>query len=362
VPPLVREPDWLKLYQSEARPRLSVETVFGPLPGQRITGDRLRAPCPLHGGKSQSFAIEVKTLHWFCHSKCGSGGDPIDFLHRLRGGSGAIRGRAFIEILKELCGRAGVSPQPPDTAWASRAGRAATLVPPSLPDAPLDSREVEAVWNLAYPVTADVRVARWLSHERSLDPATIARLDLARVLPPRADLPQWAGFQRDGRWRSWPSVDYRVIVPLVDNDGRLRSLRFRAPRLGAKGRSATGVTGVGLVMADSVAIGVLESGLPPPFWDCETFTVVLAEGEPDFWSWATEPARRGLGHGAMSFPPVFGVVSGSFDESIAARLPTSTHVISAVDRDEGGDRIHARLARTLADADRDFSLSRWIPA
>ena len=276
-----------------------------------------------------------------CHSKCGAGGGPATFVHRQRGRSGSPRGKEYVEAIQELCSRVGVTAAD-DTALAS-----------------VEHDEVREVWMLARPVTSDPCVLRWLQSERGLAPELIVDHDLARVLPARSSLPRWAGFEREGRWRSWPSIGYRVVVPLFDCRGQLGSMRFRAPRPGAKARPASGVSSIGLVMADSVARDVLASSDPPAHAHGGQFSVVLAEGEPDFWSWATEPARSGLGDSAQTFPAVLGVVSGSFDASIAARLPMGTRIISAAHRDHGGDQIHAAIARQLANANRHFTLKRW---
>jgi hypothetical protein len=136
-------------------------------------------------------------------------------------------------------------------------------------------------------------------------------------------------------------------------------MRFRKPAVGAKGRPACGVSTAGFVMADEPARLTLASGQLPEFWSAEVFEIVIAEGEPDFWSWATEPARTGMGESATSFPVVLGVVGGSFDRSIAHALPYGTRITSAMHRDPGGDRLNDRIARVLADADNGFTLSRW---
>jgi CHC2 zinc finger len=46
----------------------------------RQYGNEWRAPCPLHGGVRNNFAVNSKTGEWFCHSKCGRGGDIFKFL------------------------------------------------------------------------------------------------------------------------------------------------------------------------------------------------------------------------------------------------------------------------------------------
>jgi hypothetical protein len=333
--------DWLALYERNVKSRLRVEDVYGELSGARVSGGKLRAPCPLHGGKNRSFVVDLATLRWFCHSKCNVGGGPLDFMLRVRGKSGPVRGHAFVELVQALCLRLGVVAEPVSCGDQEASG------------------DAEHVWHSARPVTENAEVARWLAHERGLEAELIATCDLARVVDTVAELPAWAGFERAGRWESWPSIGYRVITPLYDAKGRIQSLRFRKAVTGTKGRSASGIPGAGLVMADGVARHVLVSGQPPSSWSGDSLSLVVAEGEPDFWSWSTESARRGLGDGATHFPGVIGVVSGSFTEAIAARLPRSTHVISAFHHDEGGNRMHERLAQVLARAGRDFSLSRW---
>ena len=42
-----------------------------------------RVPCPLHRGQHRSFAVYDKS--WRCYSKCGTGGDVINFVQRLFG-------------------------------------------------------------------------------------------------------------------------------------------------------------------------------------------------------------------------------------------------------------------------------------
>ncbi|MFM2416617.1 MAG: hypothetical protein RL385_1340 [Pseudomonadota bacterium] len=340
------------LWEHHVRPRLSVHDVFGELPGARRVGAKLRAPCPLHGGRHLTFSVDPATLAWFCHSKCQAGGGPLDFVHRARGGEGPVRGAVFAALVNELAERIGAgSPSP---SWEP----ARSLAPPATVAGTDDAAEV---WARAEPLSSDGDVVRWLENGRGLDAQVVELSDLARVLPAGVDVPLWAGCDRRGSFVPWPRAGYRVIVPLFDARGALRSLRFRKPAPGGKARPAVGVTTAGLVMADGIARVVLETGEVPPWWSAATFSVVVAEGEPDFWCWATEAARRGLAEGCTSFPATLGVVSGSFNEALARRLPRRTNVISAVDHDEGGERIHARLAAHVNAAGRDLCLRRWKP-
>ena len=46
---------------------------------------KLRAPCPIHRGRRDSFAIDPETGLWFCHSECGRGGSAFDLEMALTG-------------------------------------------------------------------------------------------------------------------------------------------------------------------------------------------------------------------------------------------------------------------------------------
>jgi DNA primase len=45
--------------------------------GLKQAGKQWRGPCPVHEGKNDNFVVNSETGHWYCHSKCGNGGDLI---------------------------------------------------------------------------------------------------------------------------------------------------------------------------------------------------------------------------------------------------------------------------------------------
>lgn len=45
-----------------------------------------RGPCPIHGGKNESFQVRPTTGRWRCYSKCQRGGDILDLEAELPGG------------------------------------------------------------------------------------------------------------------------------------------------------------------------------------------------------------------------------------------------------------------------------------
>jgi len=55
--------------------------------GLHAVGGKWRAPCPLHHGQRDSFAVDPDTGAWFCHSQCNTGGGIYDFEIALTGAS-----------------------------------------------------------------------------------------------------------------------------------------------------------------------------------------------------------------------------------------------------------------------------------
>jgi putative DNA primase/helicase len=54
-------------------------------PKVRQAGRQWRGPCPLHDGNNDNFTVESETGMWTCHSKCGRGGDVVQFEEILSG-------------------------------------------------------------------------------------------------------------------------------------------------------------------------------------------------------------------------------------------------------------------------------------
>jgi hypothetical protein len=151
-------------------------------------------------------------------------------------------------------------------------------------------------------VLDDTPVCRWLS-SRAINPISVEDLDLARaLLPDRPALPRWARF----RGRSWRKTGHRLVLPLFDADGALRSLQARSvesnPKPGEKAANPAGARVAGLVFADGLAQQFLRGE------QTELTDVVIVEGVPDYLTWAT---RWGTDSALEDAPAVFGVVAGS---------------------------------------------------
>jgi hypothetical protein len=213
--------------------------------------------------------------------------------------------------------------------------RVAERPAPPPPPAPEPERtyppesEVAALWAAAKSVSDDAEAVAWLA-SRGLDPDLVASDDAARVLPKGARLPRWARYQR----ASWTETGHRLIVPMRDSAGAVKSVRASRvidgdspKRLPPGGHKATG-----LVMACPIGTAMLNGTANPP-------EVVIVEGEPDWLTWVTRKTARPTAR--------IGIVSGSWSLAMAQRLPPGTIVWLRTDHDAAGDRYAAEIARTL---------------
>ena len=170
----------------------------------------------------------------------------------------------------------------------------------------------------------------------------LSLFDLARALPEQFAWPNWLT-------RSVPEL-YQLVVPVYDSIGVLRSLRFRAVRDPGKAPKSLPPRGYdlgGLVMADPLGIALLrgrreDEGMK---WDGRA---VIAEGEPDFLSFASDENRRKQAVASGSTHAVFGVVSGSWSTGVAERIPAGSVVAVWTHLDAKGDSYAETIRKSLA--------------
>ena len=77
------------------------------VPGLKQTGAELRGPCPVHEGKRDSFAVEPKTGHAYCHSQCGRGWNMIGLERELTGADFVAAREAIFQIVGRPGARSG---------------------------------------------------------------------------------------------------------------------------------------------------------------------------------------------------------------------------------------------------------------
>lgn len=205
--------------------------------------------------------------------------------------------------------------------------------------------EVLELWHRAAPARSDSSVAAWIL-ARGLDSADIEDRDLARALPSSGALPAWAR-SRAGTWRA---SGHRALFALFGSHGAIESLRARAviePTQPAKALSPTGFAVTGLVLADALArLMLADAALGDGSPACELVRevgLVVAEGEPDFATWASRASD-----GQQDAPAVIGLMSGSWTSELADRVPNGTRVVLRTHHDRVGDRYATQVIETLS--------------
>jgi hypothetical protein len=287
--------------------------------------------CPAHAENTPSCSVTLgrdRTVRVRCFGCDYSG----DVLHLVARASGLDVRQDFRRVLERAAELAGV--------WFEHGASAphVRLVepPPAHPPRP----EVEALWRATTAATLDDAVASWL-RSRGLDPSALDALGLVRALPPGADGPRWAMFGR----RPWSEQPYRAIAPVFDADGRMASVRARGVVAGLRAKAVppAGFSTSGLVLADGVARLMLATSSAPPWWPIGSpLKLVVAEGEPDFWTWSIRAAAT-----ARPLFGVIGVTNGAWTDAIAARVPVGTSVVLRTHRDAAGEKYADRVRASL---------------
>lgn len=290
--------------------------------------------CPVHDDKTPSCSVQVRdgVLLWRCHGCGGSG----DVLHLVAAARGLSLRRDFRGVLIEAARIAGLwatvreledgetqgGPAPPPIA-APTPAQEAPEPPRTYPDKP------EAFWDGLCAVGTVELSAQYL-RGRAINPDAVESRDLARVIPDRGPLPPWARY----RGRTWRETGHRLIVPMFDAAGVLRSVRAwrvvdgdSPKRLPPGGHKASE-----LVMADPWGLAWLRGRREPK-------RIVITEGEPDFCVWGTrlnDPSAA-----------LVGIVSGSWCSQFANRVPIGCRVDVRTDQDQAGERYLADIAASL---------------
>jgi hypothetical protein len=301
------------------RVRIDIVELIGEVVTLRRVGRDWVGLCPFHRERMPSFSVSQSRGTYHCFG-CAASGDAFSFVQATEG-----MGPDAVEYLNRRVGGGDHH----RLQRAVRRGDGHTLSPPP-------AAEVSALWQTCVPVGGDAEVSGWLC-ARALDPHRIDDEGLARAVPGRTRLPGWAR-----GCRRWWTEGHRLIVPLFDHTGTIRSLHARAvvPNLTPKSLSPAGCGLRGLVMADPGARLMLAG-------HGEIKEVWIAEGVPDHLSLAfdwneSDDSRRA----------VLGVIAGSWDQALADRIPVGTTVMIATDNDAAGDRYADVIKLTLTSARR----------
>lgn len=281
-----------------------------------------------------SVGIASNGRGWQCF-QCDARGDATDFVsYTLRSKRfGELDNAARVEV-REWCQRwlglgssNGSRPVPPS---ATRSEPLPTYPP---------AGEVAALWGACGPVLDVSCVRDWLV-AKHIDPIAVADADLARALPDGVALPSWAALGA----RSWLVSGHRLVVPMVDARGVMRSVLARKviDVDGPKSVAPSGYGRGGLVLACGLGRQVLAAGKLPEWWGDTALRIEVCEGEKKF---LMRTAR--FGDANEYAPAVIGIESGSWTSEHAARIPDSSGIYIATDPDEAGARYATTIIQSL---------------
>jgi hypothetical protein len=298
---------------------------LGLAKGARRQSSGLSIRCPVHAEKTPSCSVTRGpdgTVRVRCFG-CGWSGDVLTLVAAARG-LGARRD--FREV---LCAAAEVGGLHQLAAELNGGTRPVLRVVSPLPEPEPERdypphREVEAVWAAARPV-ADVEACAVALALRGLYPDA----SLARALVD-GQLPHWARY----RGASWLETGHRLVLPLFDAQGTMRSLRaWQVGRdtTGPKRLPPSGHRATELVLANERALSMLRDPSGP-------LRLLIGEGEPDYLSLCQ----------AYAGYAVIGIGSGSWSDAFAARVPLGSEIAVHTHHDDAGDRYAAHINATLA--------------
>lgn len=206
---------------------------------------------------------------------------------------------------------------------------------------PPNPDEVMALWSACTSVLDDTEVCAWL-RARKIDPVRVDADNLALALPKDAqELPRWAKSKMGDAWASWAESGHRLVLPLVDVAGNLRSVLARditEHHREKKSLSPLGHARAGFFMRDSAARVALwpdrvhepAAGLTGGRWydDAPERRIVIVEGEKKYLQHATLASDA-----AQHAPATIGIFSGSWTDALAALIPDGWVVRLALDPD-----------------------------
>jgi hypothetical protein len=294
------------------------------------------------GDKRGAVGIERDGKGWRCF-QCDASGDALHFvayaLHGHRFNELADTGKAAV---RDWCCRwlglddsSSITPRAKPVSRPVAPPKARAEPEPVYPPA----GEVTRFWGSCVRVDAVPEVRNWLDSKR-IDAGVVADRDLARAIPNGLRLPEWAAI----RGVPWGQGGYRLVAPIVDALGAVRSIRARQVFGGSpKSLAPSGYQSARLLFACGLARQVLATGKVPEWWTDQALRFEIAEGEKKWLMRAT------LASDANEYAPAcIAVESGSWQPEHAARIPDGASVFIATDPDETGARYATTIVQSLA--------------
>ena len=311
------------------------------------------APCPECGADNRStehhhdphrgpIGLTRDGLGWCCHV-CGVRGDAVSLVSYLVGQRGQVN-----RVVAEECKRKGLlhdgdAPRQPRPSPPPR-------TPEYLPPDEL-RKFTNMLVSIDHPEAKDIRA--WLMG-RKIDPSRMDDLKAIKALPPKAPAPHWAQCQG----KPWARVGYRLIAPLYDSNGRMRSFHARAVvrDLNPKGANPASYELGGLLLACPLAqlwlkgANLGDDTTPAKDW-IQRVGLIITEGLVD---WLFQLATYSDAN--QDIPATLGIMSGSWTQKFADKIPDKCRVLVVTDRDKAGNEYAAKIGKTLLNR---VDIRRW---
>jgi hypothetical protein len=224
---------------------------------------------------------------------------------------------------------------------------------------------VRALWGAAEGVFIHDEACAFLEG-RGIDLERMSGAALCRYLPRGASLPKdFHGALREaiprinihGEWKYAPLHGFRLLFPLYDSLGNVRSLQLRSiedhgPDVKLKSVSMKPQKR-GLVLANKAGVALLQRDSERKrFWGNRPLDVVIVEGEPDLLVAACEDIDDDRTRAVLGITG-----NGSWSDAHVLAIPKDATAIIATDDDIPGNKYAAKITATLS----EHVVSRWTP-
>lgn len=358
--------------------RVPVAAVAEALGGFTLARGAL-APCPACGAERRGsedrrgpvLARAGGGLGWRCVC-CQGSGNGLDLAALVLTGDKRPPPDRWPEVRAWFAALGWCEPEAGQGAPVAPVARRAPPPVPVAPEAPgrLPVAEVVGLWEAADAVSTQTEGRRW-TVARGMHGIRAHSLNLARALAYDTPLPDWARF----KGKTWIEAGYRVIFPLYDAAGSMAGVvaRWSETRWDDAASAWVQVTPPpgwpkslnpprssprGLAFADPFGALLLKWGPTARAGDADPDatavawdgTLYLVEGPTDLMKLATQDDRLTCaGEGYYITPAILAYVQGSWDESLARRIPpwTDVTVIPDTDPNGAGERMAAAVVATL---------------
>ena len=294
--------------------------------------------------KRGAIGIRADGKGWQCH-QCGQTGDGLDLVSWVKTDARFSETRDKAKVIgwcKERFGGDDSTP-PPRHALPVASTAPPVAEEPETEPAYLTDEALE-LWDACHLLSSDNEAVAYVKSRGIVDPGKLEEWNLCRVLPKNLK-PNWTLHSPDGNApRHWAETGHRLIFPLYEAKGQIRSVLARAI-VPSERKSTTAGPRSGLILLDGVVLDWLRRYRPV----VDDAVLHVMEGEIDFMLRCEAVQKEPLSHG------VVGITSGAWKKAHAWKMPYPIHVRLDTDNDGQGDKYARDITATFEGLDTTFT-------